>query len=675
VGCGSNTSSEKVDAGQRRYCDAWCAVDSRSLVSLDAGKIVDVAEGSDAPGDVRSVDQSLVVSDGPRDNGTVDAGGQLLLDSGLDTSNANTDVSPDKPLVTDSPPSDAPPSDLPVRDTADTLADLTSDTTDAPPDIPTLVDGSSDLPESVDVPIDSPNDSAMDGSLAQADTDGPVLRQDAATGCTSPTCNSHTTWDKDVVPYFYGLVADGAGNAWASGTFYGAYDFGTGTTLTALSSDAFLVKYDSTGAAIQQWNFGDAPSNHDQTSSGLAVAHNGNVLVMGSFTAEIDFDSAGSNTGSAGVDFLTYTSHVDYYAAISGASSGTDPTPIFAHMALLGNGGMLLAAGSNPTQDAFAICGKATIAVAAFSTDASKRGIMCIPPGPCAAGTAGGDGKMDMVVAKIDATTGQVIWGRQFGGIGNQICNSVTIDYNGDVVIAGTNNGSLDFGGTTTAFTAPADTTQLVVAKLDGATGAAKVAQSWGTSGFVAPRVAVDRNNNIGVAGGMKNVGAGIAFSGSVNAPYLANVTSNGAYDLFAVKMDTNLTPTCAFADGDVANDQILNAIDFDSEGNMVMAGGFMGGLPNLCLTNTSITAQDVVQLTLNASCATTCIRQYGSAAGNQQGNLISVANASSVPSALSDSIWMAGSYSDTITWDTVPAATIDSGGTGITHNFIARQK
>jgi hypothetical protein len=89
------------------------------------------------------------------------------------------------------------------------------------------------------------------------------------------------------------------GNAWASGTFYGAYDFGTGTTLTALSSDAFLVKYDSTGAAIQQWNFGDAPSNHDQTSSGLAVAHNGNVLVMGSFTAEIDFDSAGSNTGSS----------------------------------------------------------------------------------------------------------------------------------------------------------------------------------------------------------------------------------------------------------------------------------------------------------------------------------------------------------------------------------------
>ena len=473
--------------------------------------------------------------------------------------------------------------------------------------------------------------------------------------------------DKDVVPYFYGLGATSDGSAWGAGTFYGSYDFGTGTTLTALSADAFLVKYDSAGTAVQQWNFGDTPNNHDQTAAGMAVSKSGNVIVIGSFSAEIDFTSAGSNSGTAGVDYLSSTSVVNYYAVIDGASTGTDPTPMLAHMAALGTGGSLLAAGSNLTQDAFAICGKASVGVAAFGADASKKGILS------ATGTAGGG--MDIVVAKIDgdaasATKGQVKWGKQFGGTGDQICTSVTVDYNGDVIITGTNAGTLVLGGTT--LTAPTGSSVLFVAKLNGTTGAPISAVQFGAAGSVVPKVAVDRSNNIAIAGGMKNVGTDITFATS---PSVIKATYAGSYDLFAVKLDTNLTPKCAFSDGDANYDQIINSVDFDSAVNIVMAGGFIGTLPGLSLTNTSITAQDIVELTLDANCAVGCVKQYGSAAGNQQGNLVSVANASTVPAALQNSVWLAGSYSDTITWDTTPASTLNSGGTGITHNFIARQK
>jgi hypothetical protein len=494
---------------------------------------------------------------------------------------------------------------------------------------------------------------------------------DTVQGCIPFICD-RPSWDKDVVPYFYGLNATGDGSAWGAGTFFGPYDFGTGTTLTALSSDGFLVKYDSTGAALQAWNFGDTPNNHDQSVSGLAVDKSGNVLMIGSFGSEIDFDSAGagglSGSGVNGVDYLVSGNVINYYAVISGASSGVDPTPVFAHMAKLGTG-TLLAAGSNPTQDAFAICGKTSAGVTAFAAgNANSVGILST------ATTATGGG-MDLVVAKIDGTTtsatkGQVLWGKQFGGTGDQICTSVTVDYNGDVIITGTNAGTLVLGSTT--LTAPTGASVLFVAKLNGTTGAPISAAQFGAAGTVVPKVAVDSNSNIAIAGGMKNVGTGIVFSTSP----AVSVSYAGGYDLFAVKLDTNLVPKCAFSDGDAANDQIVNSVDFDSAGNIVMAGGFIGGLPGLGLTNSSITAQDIVELTLKASdCTPSCIKQYGSAAGSQQGNLVSVANSSLVPSALQNSIWLAGSYSDTITWDTSPASTLNSGGTGITHNFLARQK
>jgi hypothetical protein len=473
---------------------------------------------------------------------------------------------------------------------------------------------------------------------------------------------SQAKWAKDVVPSVFGVAADGAGNVWSTGALFGSYDFGNGKTLTATSSDAFLVKTSGANVTLESWNFGDPALNKDQNGKAIAVAGNSNIGLVGNFNIEIDFTSQGAN-GTQGVDFQSSTGPSPYYAVIDGASTGVDPTVIQAKAINLGTSGALLSIGSNPTKTVFAVCGQANVAVPAYTTGASNKGLLT-PGGGI--GVLGGG--LDIVVAKIDAATGNVLWGKQIGGAGDQTCNSVAVDGNGDVVIAGSYNGTLNFGSPTTAFPVVSGSKLLYVAKLSGTNGAPLAAQTWGVQGTVTPYVAVDSQNNIAVAGQMTGVGTGITFSTSP----AVSVGYAGGLDLFLVKMNSSLVPTCAFADGD-SNDQVANGVAFDSAGNMYVVGGFIAGLPALGKTNASITSYDALEAQFNSACVPQCVKTFGDVNGTQSISALSVANASTVPAALANSIFIAGAYSSAVTFDTVPATTIDTGSASLIHNFFSR--
>ena len=57
------------------------------------------------------------------------------------------------------------------------------------------------------------------------------------------------------------------------------------------------------------------------------------------------------------------------------------------------------------------------------------------------------------MVAKINAADGAVMWARQIGGAGIQICSSIVADGT-NVYVTGTYQGTLDFGNGTGAFPA-----------------------------------------------------------------------------------------------------------------------------------------------------------------------------------------------------------------------------
>ena len=199
----------------------------------------------------------------------------------------------------------------------------------------------------------------------------------------------------------------------------------------------------------------------------------GGVGLIGSFVSEIDFDAndsvgtgtdgiAGDGTvGTAGVDFLTTSSASSNFVATF-TSAGA---PVKVAGRRRGNG--------HPPRGRLE------------SQPGRFRGLRCdLRKGHWRHldGDNSLGGGLDIVVAKINATTGAVMWGKQFGGTGDQLCQSVAMDNSGNVIIAGGYNGTLQFG-TLAAFPTVSGSTSslLYVATLDGGTGTPTAASTWGT--------------------------------------------------------------------------------------------------------------------------------------------------------------------------------------------------
>lgn len=499
---------------------------------------------------------------------------------------------------------------------------------------------------------------------------GTLVCDEASQSCITPQAPvcSQAQWAKDLNQTTYANTSGPDGSMWAVGAMFGTnFDFGNGRPLNACSSDAFVTKYAADGTVVQAWNFGDANSPcYDQTAKGVAVAGNGSVGIIGTFKAEIDFTANGSN-GDLGVDYLSRTGSFSYLAVADG-STGENPVVRNATAVNLGTGA-LTSVGANPTKNIIAVCGNTSVALEAWNNSATKKLGLAVPT----AGAAPSGGGLDIVVAIIDATTGNVLWGKQLGGTGDQTCTSITVDYNGDVVLSGTNAGVLTFGGTSPSYTAATGATTLYVAKLSGQSGAYGTfiaGNTFGAQGTIKGFIAVDASNNVAVAGQMTNVvtpGTNLSF-GTVSVPYA------GGLDAFLVKMNSSLVPTCAFADGD-SYDQVANGVGFDSSGNMFVGGGFIHAMPGLSLSQTSITAFDAFEAQFSGTCAPLCIKSYGDVNGTQQVSTLSVANGPSVPTAARNSVYMTGAYSSQMVFDTSPVSTLDTGSASAIHNFMTRVK
>ncbi|HEX7505460.1 MAG TPA: hypothetical protein VF550_01730 [Polyangia bacterium] len=480
---------------------------------------------------------------------------------------------------------------------------------------------------------------------------------------TIPACMSPSL-AKKLVPPLMGIGVSASGTPWITGNIFNPFDFGSGSVTSSGSADIYLAKMDpTTNLATQTFTFGNSGGN-DQVAGGVAVASSDNVAMIGTFTGEIDFTGnyqAGAGPsgvpGTAGLDFVANASAIPFYAVLDGTSTGTFVTPKFAHMVDLGTG-TLLAVGSNPTQNAFAICGKTSKVVAAFSSNAVTKGLI-LPTGTATAG-----GGMDIIVAKIDGTTGQVIWGRQFGGAGDQICESVAVDNNGDVIIAGGYTGTLNFAGTTTALPVVSDTTMalLYVAKLKSADGTGLVAQTWGTAGRTdAYALTIDAGNNIVVAG---SLGGNIAFSGTIS------ITDLGLTDAFVAKFTTALVPVWAKSFGDANFDQTAKAVAVSSAGDVFVGGSFKGSMGSLAITSASTTALDAwtVQLASADGSVICSAKAYGDAAGAQAVGAITQARTAT--GALANSVMMGGAFSSQIQLGTT---LLDTGSASVAASYITR--
>jgi len=466
---------------------------------------------------------------------------------------------------------------------------------------------------------------------------------DTTHSCSAPICMS-PSWDRstNTTAPVVGLSVGPDGNPWVVGTLFASFplNLGSGVVTSSGGADIYLAQLNSAGAATQTLTFGDTGAN-DQIPSGVAVSKSGTVGVIGVYTSEIDFTANGGN-GNLGNDYLaTSTPGTGFYVSLLA-------TPV-AHNVLLGNGS-LVAIASNPALDGFVLCGEADMVVAASTT---RNGLL---KGHTSSWVTGNG--MDVVVAKLNAD-GSVLWGTQIGGVGDQLCESVAMDSNGDVLIAGNYGAGTPASFFTTSSPTPAAGTAFIyVAKLAGATGNVIAAQGWGTSGRsdVNAITAID-TSNILIAG---SISGSVNFGSGVSLAYL------GLTDAYVAKLSvsgTAISAVWANAYGDAAHDQSANGVAAGSNGYIYVGGTYSGSLGALGLSSASATSPDGFTAELTSDGQTVkCAQTYGDSAGTQGVLTLGISS--------TNKVFLAGSYSNSIQFS--PLTALTTPGSGTAYGFMA---
>jgi len=180
-------------------------------------------------------------------------------------------------------------------------------------------------------------------------------------------------------------------------------------------------------------------------------------------------------------------------------------------------------------------------------------------------------GFSDYFVQKIDSS-GNLVWIKTMGSItGDDKGNSIISDSNGNLFIVGNFTGSVDFdpGLGISNLTSNGDN-DVFIQKLDP-NGDLVWAQSiGGTDEEHGNSLTLDSLNNIYVTGIFNGV---VDFDSGTG---ITNLTSNGGYDVFIQKVDSNGSLIWVNSFGGT-NSDLANSITLDASGNVYTTGSFQG--------------------------------------------------------------------------------------------------
>lgn len=175
------------------------------------------------------------------------------------------------------------------------------------------------------------------------------------------------------------------------------------------------------------------------------------------------------------------------------------------------------------------------------------------------------EGKDDIFVVKLDAA-GNHLWSKRFGDLEEQAGIVIAADGGGNLILTGTFRGQLDLGGAPLNAAGGGTTMDTFVAKL-GPDGAHLWSKRLGTMNVYAfPAVTVDSGGNVIAADpflGQVDLGGGL-------------LTSQGSQDIFVVKFDPGGAHLWSKRFGD-EKDQSGCILKADSAGNLILVGVFAG--------------------------------------------------------------------------------------------------
>ena len=398
------------------------------------------------------------------------------------------------------------------------------------------------------------------------------------------------------------VAADDAGNVIIAGAYTGQANVGCGPLPTAQGPfDGFVAKLDPTGACLWQARWGGAAGD---LAEGVAVDPDGNVLVVGWFQGAAAFP-VGPHTSTGAQDIFVLKLDAQ------------------------GNGQWDLRFGGND-QPSNADYGLGIVA--------DSSGAMFIT-GQFGAATVIGNaltpmGGKDAFVAKIDGA-GTPLWSKAIATPGVETIVAPTLDAAGDVYVAGTFDGVIDFGDGGLAAGAGANLWYL---KVDSA-GISQFWQSRGNDQAISvASVSVTSDGRPFVSGGFRDV---FGVNGATE------LASGGGIDDFVVHVHSTGYITGGMGWGDAA-DQWPLVIAHDAKDDLLLAGGLIGSMDFGGGPLTSAGSADVVVAKLDPAGAHLWSQRFG-ATNNQQ--------AAAVTSDPDGNVLVVGTF----------AGTIDFGGGPVT--------
>ena len=459
----------------------------------------------------------------------------------------------------------------------------------------------------------------------------------ASTNVTATVYSWAKTWGGSSDDGANHVAVDGSGNLYVAGDFVGTVDFDPNPVKTDIHTshkgtiDAYLSKFDSTGAFQWARTWGGAPAGTPQnafdgrdTAYGVGVDSLGNVYVVGPYRYTVDFNPdptiteitppmripritsisaslrrrnlpVGANLGAAttGRRRRLYRSRV-WELSICGRrfpgrrdfnpwgepdvhlNHGTAPYGFDAFLSkfdLNGNFQWAKTWGGEGYDDGpgVAVDGAGNVYVAGMY---ASQTINFDP-----AGGSGGLGHpahdsgilVDVFLSKFDSS-GNFQWVRTWGGQGtDDAMGSVAVDGANNVYVAGrfaSINCDFNPGAATDLHSSNGDL-DAFLSKFDS-NGTFQWAKTWGGSGGdKATGLAVDGVGHVYVSGRFHDTVDFDPGSG------VDNHTSNGQYDIFLSQFDSSGNFNWAKTWGGSGDD--ISGVTVDGSGNVYAAGGFVG--------------------------------------------------------------------------------------------------
>lgn len=358
----------------------------------------------------------------------------------------------------------------------------------------------------------------------------------------------------------YGKSIIANNNLYITGGFNGTVDFDPSVNIENLTSnggsDVFIAKYDINGNYQWAISFG---GSSNESSYGLSIDGDNNIIISGSFQNTIDFDPSSNivnltSAGSSDIFIAKYDANGNYIWAQSFGDFGAD----------------LGAATVIDSNNNIFLCG-------------TFWGNVDFDYGPSSTilNTTTGNG---VYLAKY-TTAGNLIWAKKIVSDGTNNCYSLVLDNNENVYTTGSFIGTADFDASINVSNLTSvGQDDIFLTKYD-ASGSFIWAKKLGGVGIdFGYGLICDMTNHLIVTGTFESTAD---FDPSSNT---TNLTSNGSTDIFLAKYDSNGNYIWAKSTGGPMTDVAYNIIT-DNVGNIYETGRFDGNVdfdPSLNIANLS---------------------------------------------------------------------------------------